>query len=213
MFSYACDQIARHHGDWAQLCDPQFEPSDELYAEFQSAGLERAAFDEIRITQSMPMRERLILDVAEDLVVTWMRYLCGYEPGHERVRRNVTVRHFIDLPVASFWNTHQNTLIENQIALEEIESFIQKNLDQHLQSSLSYGINRAIRIGKLARLCRSYPPPDSGFSSLDSPSPDSNGPDLDPALVPLRPYPISGGTSIALPLPKPDDDDVGRNCA
>ena|ERR1700733_1734614 len=213
--TYVHDQIAKKYGGWARLCDPEFTPSDEIYVEFDSAGMKKEEFDEIRNLQCMPMRERLILDVAEELLTTWMRYLCGYEHGHEHVRRNVTVRRFIDMPVASFWNAHQNTLIEQQVTLEEIESFIQTEVDELVQGRSPYGITRVRRINNMAGLCRTYPPPDSGFSTFDLPPPGSGGPDVDPSLVPRRPCPITGSSSIALPLPQSDDDDssAGRNCA
>jgi len=190
MSSYTNDQIADQFGGWARLCDPGFSPSVEVYTAFASVGLTKEEFDKIRSTESMPARQRAIFDLAETLLTTWSRYLCGYITlVHEKRARD----RFVDLPLPWFWGTQEAILTEHEIAVYEIEDFIQAGIDQTPPSSSPYCESRMVHMKTLARLIRQYPPPDTG------------GPDLDPALVPLRPSPRSDGTAEALALPERDE--------
>lgn len=223
MSSYAQDQIAKNYGGWARLCDPEFKPTTQVYADFETAGLSTKQLDEIRASQSLSSRERLMLDVTEDLLRTWTRYLCGYMLDHTHIGRDVvmgrfSVGRFIDLPVANFWETHQTALRENQIALEEIESFIHSNFVQPMPGKSPYSDQRTARISELARLCRLPPSYGSGGAGGDSVGgPESDGPDgdsgNDPALVPRKPHPNRDDTAVALALPDADPDDQVRDCA
>jgi len=190
MIACSYDPIVEKYGGWARLCDPTFSPSKSIYAELESAGLTKEQFDEIRRAQSMPARDRATLDIADDLVRTWSRYLCGLVTEAPTVE----LGRFIDLPLAEFWRDHRSALAQFEIDDEEVEALIQASLDDPPRDHLTYRASRVTQIAKLARLCRNYPP-------------DEEGPDLHPALVPIGPTPPTLEAANALQLPESDQMD------
>lgn len=189
------DQIANKYGGWSNLCDPRFYPSEELYAEFESEGCPRERLDEIRSQEAMAARQRILLDVSDDLLRTWSRYLAI-------TRRNepMPTNRFVAVPGKDFWSRWRQTLSEHSVSAQEIELFIGQSSELAARASddqSSFYSSRLAQIASLARLCRNYPPP-AGDTGLD----------VDPSLVPVGSPPYAGGTAVALALPEPTKKDA-----
>lgn len=203
MCSYPLDQIANDHGGWARLCDPEFKLSEELYAEFAAQGCSRKRLDEIRSREAMPAKQRILLDVSDELLRAWSRYL-AITPRHQ-AGGPMPRKRFVEVPVDYFWDKRRQILSEHSLSQDDIEVFIESTgAAEGVPGDPSpYYSNRLAQIVSLARLCRDYPPP-AGKGGLP---PDDTGPDLDPSRVPVGTSPYAGGATVALPLPEPAKED------
>jgi hypothetical protein len=190
MGKFFADEIANKYGGWAQLCDPQFVPSQSVYVEFEAGGLPVEQLNEIRQSQCLPARERVLLDIAEELLSAWSRYLCGYVNGLQAIFSG----RFVDIPVSQFWTEKRAMLCKHSIKTEEIEDYIlavENGKSPNIQSS--YHELRWQRISQLVRLCREYPPG------------ASDGPDFESSLIPRRPPPLTGAGEVVLPPPSAEE--------
>jgi hypothetical protein len=184
MTSSSYDYIALAHGGWARLCDPNHTISPDTVADFEAAGMSPENLAWIRTNEAMPERERVILDIADELVRAWSRYICGFNLGYQP---EPELERFISLPLESFWSSVQSDLKAFEISREELELLIESSISTAQAPDSTYGARRVQQIGHLARLCR---------------KPFQQGPDLQPSRVPLNPSPPTRETAVALAEPQ-----------